>query len=153
MTAYYKDPSLTRQIITDDGWFKTGDLGKFDADGNLIIAGRRKEMIIRGGQNIYPAEIENLLLPHPRIAAVAIVGMPDPVMGERACAYVVPRPGQALTLDDIVSFLKAKQIAPYKLPERIEILDKLPMVGEQKIDKKLLVQDITAKLKAEGKIQ
>ncbi len=153
LTAYYKDPSLTKQVITDDGWFKTGDLGKFDADGDLIIAGRRKEMIIRGGQNIYPAEIENLLVPHPGIAAVAIVGMPDPVMGERACAFVVPRPGQTLTLDDIVTFLRAKQIAPYKLPERVEIIDKLPVVGEQKVDKKLLVQDVTAKLKAEGKIQ
>lgn len=152
VSAYYKDPLMTRQIINDGGWFMTGDLGKFDSAGNLIIAGRRKEMIIRGGQNIYPAEVENLLLPHTAIAAVAIVGMPDPVMGEKACAFVVLRPGQKLTQDEIVTFLKTKQIAPYKLPERLEILERLPLVGEQKVDKKLLVQDITAKLKAEGKI-
>lgn len=152
-SGYYKDTQATWQAWTKDGWFKLGDLGKFDKQGNLAIVGRKKEIIIRGGQNIYPTEIENMLITHPKIFDVAIVGMPDPVMGERACAYVILKLGQSLTFAEMVSFLKDKNIASYKFPERLEILDKLPMVaGDQKADKKLLQQDIAKKLKGEGKI-
>ena len=137
---------------TRDGWYKTGDLGRFDEDGHLMIVGRKKEMILRGGQNIYPVEIEHLLLTHPHVAQVAIVKMPDPVMGERACAYVVPEGGRAFTFLEMISFLQGKGIAPYKLPERLEILDALPMVAEgQKVDKKTLEADILEKLRAEGR--
>ena len=108
-------------------------------------------MIIRGGQNIYPAEVEDMLNRHPKVSDVAIIGMPDPIMGERACAYVIPKPGQDFTFEEMISFLKGKSIASYKLPERLEIVDSLPMVGEQKVDKKVLQEDITQKLKAEGK--
>ncbi len=136
--AFYKDPEATRHAWTPDGWFHMGDLGKWDGHGNIVIAGRKKDVIIRGGQNIYPAEVENLLLQHPRVYSVAIVPFPDQIMGERACAFVVPRPGQTVSLDDISSFLKAKSIAPYKIPERLEILEQMPLVGDQKIDKKTL---------------
>lgn len=110
-----------------------------------------KDMIIRGGQNIYPVEVENLLLTCPGVFAVAVVAMPDTLMGERACAYVVNKPGQSLTLVEIVSFLKAKGIAPYKIPERLELVSEMPLIGDQKIDKKRLVKDIMEKLKAKEK--
>lgn len=146
-SGFYRDEAATWQVWTRDGWFKTGDLGRFDARGNLMIAGRKKDMIIRGGQNIYPVEVEGLIATHPGVSAVAIVGMPDPVMGEKACAYVVPKPGQIVRLEEIISYLKTKNIASYKLPERLEIIDALPIVGEQKVDKKALQQDILKKIK------
>jgi non-ribosomal peptide synthetase component E (peptide arylation enzyme) len=153
VSGYFKDPETTWQVWTKDGWYKTGDLGKLDEAGRLMIVGRKKEMILRGGQNVYPVEIEHLLINHPHVANVAIVKMPDPVMGEKACAYVVPAHGRHFTFEEMVSFLKEKSIAPYKLPERLEIIDALPMVAEgQKIDKKALEKDVVEKLKAEGKI-
>ncbi|MBI4331013.1 MAG: AMP-binding protein [Chloroflexi bacterium] len=146
-SGYYLNPEATWQTWTRDGWFRTGDLGRFDDDGNVLIVGRKKEVIIRGGQNIYPAEIEGLLAAHPKIAAVALVGMPDAIMGEKACAYVVPRGGQQLGLEDVVQFLKGQDIAPYKIPERLELVAELPMVaGLQKVNKKVLQEDIAMKL-------
>ena len=130
-----------------------GDLGKFDAQGNLYVVGRKKDMIIRGGQNIIPGEVENMLIAHPKILNVAIVAMPDPVMGEKACAYVIPKPGQDFTFEEMISFLKEKKIAPYKLPERLETVARFPMSGDgQKIIKTALSEDVTSKLRAEGKI-
>ena len=122
-----------------------------DAARNLKVVGRIKDVIIRGGQNIYPPEIENLLISHPKVAAAALVGMPDSVMGEKACLYVVPEAGEALTFDDMVAFLKEKGIAPYKLPERLEFLDDMPLVAGMKVDKKVLRGDIRQKLKEEEK--
>jgi non-ribosomal peptide synthetase component E (peptide arylation enzyme) len=150
-SGYYKDLETTRQSWSRDGWFNTGDLGRFDEQGNLVIVGRKKDIIIRGGWNIYPKEIESILLTHPKVQDVAIVGMPDPVMGEKLCAYVVPKLGQGFTTEEMVSFLQQEDIPSYKLPERLEILDKLPMIADgQKVDKKLLRQDINQKLKGEG---
>lgn len=146
--GYYKDPALIASSWTPEGWFKTGDYGKWNDDGNLSIAGRKKEMIIRGGQNIYPAELENLLLTHPAIREVAVVSMPDPVMVEKACAFVVTKPGKSFSFEDMTSFLKNKGIAAYKLPERLELMGSFPMVADgQKIDKKALAQQIADKLK------
>lgn len=144
-SGYYKDPEKTKETWKD-GWFAMGDLGRLDERGNLMIVGRKKDMVIRGGQNIYPAEIENLLLTHPKVQDIAIVGMPDLVMGERVCAYVVPKPGQIFTFEEMVSFLREKGIASFKLPERLEVMDRLPLVADQKVDKKALRQDITSKL-------
>ncbi len=153
VSGYYKDPEATARAWTADGWFQMGDLGRWDDGGNLVIVGRKKDMIIRGGQNVYPVEIENILITSPRIAAVAVVGMPDIVMGERACAFVVPRPGETFTFEEMVSFLKDKSIAMFKVPERLEIIDRLPMVAaDQKVDKPLLQKIIRDKLTAEGKI-
>lgn len=150
VSGYYNDPETTRQAWSEDGWFRTGDLGMIDEEGYLVIVGRKKDMIIRGGQNIYPIEIEDLLLTHSSVSRVAVVKMPDPVMGEKACAYVVPIEGKAFTFKDMISFLKSKDIAPFKLPERLEIVDALPMVGGgQKLDKKALEKDIAEKLKVE----
>jgi non-ribosomal peptide synthetase component E (peptide arylation enzyme) len=151
--GYFRDPESTSQVwgTEPDGWFHMGDLGKFDDQGNLLVVGRKKDMIIRGGQNIIPGEIENMLIAHPKILNVAIVAMPDPVMGEKACAYVIPKPGQELTFDEMIAFLKEKKIASYKLPERLEIVDSFPMSGDgQKIIKRALSDDIARKLRAEG---
>ncbi len=151
VSGYYKDPETTWRVWTEDGWYQTGDIGRFDDAGRVMIVGRKKEMIIRGGQNIYPVEIENILITHPHIAQVAIVKMPDPVMGERACAYTVCKPGKHITFPEILTFLHGHGIAHYKLPERLEIVIALPMVAEgQKVDKKALERDIVAKLKADG---
>jgi len=151
-SGYFKDPETTWKCWSKDGWFKMGDLAKLDEEGYLTIVGRKKDMIIRGGQNIYPIEIENILVTHPRVFSVAVVGMPDAVLGEKACAYVVPKANQTFSFDDMVSFLKEKGIAGFKLPERLEVIDKMPMVAEgQKVDKKTLMADIAAKLKSEAK--
>jgi non-ribosomal peptide synthetase component E (peptide arylation enzyme) len=150
--GYWGDTATTKAVWTDDGWFRTGDLGKLDKFGNLIHVGRIKDIIIRGGDNISPAEIEGILLRHPAVSSVAVVGMPDPVMGEKACAFVELKPGQSLTFDEMVAFLKREGLGSYMLPERLEIIDKMPISGEGKIYKRILVQQITEKLKAEGKI-
>lgn len=147
VSGYYNDPETTYKVWKD-GWYNTGDLGQFDEQGNLLIVGRKKDVIIRGGQNILPVEIENLLMTHPKVSNVAVVKMPDPLMGEKACAYVVPVSGEDFTFDEMVSFLKENDIAAYKLPERLEIIDVLPTVADgQKVDKKLLEKDIEEKLK------
>lgn len=146
-SGYYGDLQATREVWGEDGCYKTGDLARIDEQGNLVIAGRKKDMIIRGGQNVYPIEIENLLVLHPKVQNVAIVGFPEPVMGERACAFVIPKSGQSFTFEELVSFLKEQDIAPYKLPERLEVVDKFPMAGDgQKVDKKKLQQDIIKKM-------
>ncbi len=153
--GYYKDLDLTLKAwgsLGLAGSFKSGDLGQFDESGNLILIGRKKEVIIRGGQNIYPMEIEGLLLTHPKIKSAAVVAMPDPVMGEKACAYVALNPGEQLTFEEMTSFLKEKKIAPYKLPERLEVLPELPLRGYQKVAKIELQKDLRQKLQAEGKL-
>ncbi len=149
-SGYYRDQEATAQAWPG-GWYKMGDLGRWNEKGNLVVVGRKKDMIIRGGQNIYPLEVENILRTHPRVLDVAIVAMPDPVMGERCCAYVVNRPGQQLTFEEMTGFLKSKSIALYKLPERLELIGQLPLAGEQKIDKKVLQKDIAQKLESETK--
>jgi len=153
--GFYQDPERNRDDYVDGVWIKTGDQGRWDEHGNLMIVGRIKDIIIRAGQNIFPGEIENLLFTHPKVANVVIVGMPDPVMVERACAYVVPKKDENFTFDDMVSFLKGK-VASYKLPERLETMDELPLVGGgsamAKVDKNILRADITEKLKKEGKL-
>lgn len=153
--GFYQDPERNRDDYVDGVWVKTGDQGRWDEHGNLMIVGRIKDIIIRAGQNIFPGEIENLLFTHPKVANVVIVGMPDPVMVERACAYVVPKKDENFTFDDMVSFLKGK-VASYKLPERLETMDELPLVGGgsamAKVDKELLRADIIEKLKKEGKL-
>ncbi len=150
--AYFRDPEATWATWTRDGWRRLGDLGRMDEQGYLSIVGRESDMIIRGGQNIYPAEIEGLLLAHPQVSAAAVVRMPDRVMGERACAYIVLKPGGELSFEEMVSFLRDKKIASYKFPERLEVLEELPLAGGQKVDKKALEQDVAGKLKDEGRL-
>jgi non-ribosomal peptide synthetase component E (peptide arylation enzyme) len=148
--GYYNDPGATSEAW-QGGWFRTGDLGSFDGEGRLTIRGRRKDMILRGGQNIYPLEIETMLLKHPCVGKTAVIGMPDAEMGERACAYVVPKEGEKFSFTDMVSFMKSQAVAPFKIPERLELVDDLPLAGGIKVDKKQLRLDIETKLRHEGK--
>ncbi len=151
--GYYKDPELTKSSIDKEGYFHSGDQVVIDSKGNIKIVGRLKDIVRRGGEPISPAEVEDLIQGHDKVAEVAVVGMPDKRMVEKLCAYVVPKANCALTFDEIIGFLKEKNIATFKLPERIEFIDLLPR-GHQKgnILKKQLKEDITNKLKAEGKI-
>lgn len=139
--GFYKDPEATRQAWTRDGWFSLGDLGQWSDEGNLKIVGRKSDLIIRGGQNIQPGELENLLLAHPKIEQVAVVGVPDPILGERVGAYVIPHGNEPPTLADVVSFLRSKQIAPYKFPERLKIVESFPMLSDTKVNKRLLAEE------------
>ena len=150
-SGYYRDPEKTRELWGDGGWYHSGDLGKFDENGNLYVVGRSKDMIIRGGQNIYPLEVENILIAHPKVLQVAVVSMPDPVMGEKGCAYVIPKEGQSLSMDEMVNFLLEKKIAKFKIPERLEIVEKFPMTESGKVIKKDLAAEVSRKLKEEGK--
>src|SRR5213083_3592995 len=123
--GYHKNPAANAELFTADGWFRTGDLGQLDEAGNLRIVGRLKEMINRGGKKFFPREIEEILYTHPKILHAAIVGVPDPRLGERNCLCVIPRAGQQLALDEVVAYLK-DDVATFKLPETIEIFDELP---------------------------
>src|SRR5579872_1530090 len=132
--GYYNNPSANERAFTKDGWFKTGDLGVLDQNGYLKIVGRKKEMIIRGGANIYPREIEEVLFRHPAVADCAVVGTPHPRTGEQVVACVVVRPGMSFTFDEMTDFL-APQIAKYKLPERLELIEALPRTPTGKVQK------------------
>lgn len=145
-SGYYKDPEATFRTWTRDGWLPLGDLAERNSEGNLLVVGRKHDLIIRGGQNIAPSEIENYLLAHPKVKQVAVIGMPDPVYGERVCAYVVPWGDEPPALEEILSFLRSKKIAPYKLPERLEVTDSLPMVSDTKVNKRMLAAGIAEKL-------
>jgi len=139
--GYHKNPQANAEFFTADGWFRTGDLGQFDAAGNVRIVGRLKEMINRGGKKFFPREIEEILYTHPKILHAAIVGVPDPRLGERNCLCVIPRPGQALALDEVVAYLK-DGVATYKLPETIEVFDELPFTPTGKIQRHVLVRRV-----------
>ena len=133
--GYFRRPQFTAEAHTADGWFRTGDRGTLDRDGYLAITGRSKDLIIRGGENIPVVEVENLLYTHPKVAGVAIVATPDPRLGERACAVVIPREGQTITLGEIVSFLERHQLARQKFPERLEVVSEFPTTPSGKIQK------------------
>jgi non-ribosomal peptide synthetase component E (peptide arylation enzyme) len=139
--GYHKNPTANAELFTADGWFRTGDLGQFDGAGNVKIVGRLKEMINRGGKKFFPREIEEILYTHPKILHAAIVGVPDPRLGERNCLCVIPRPGQTLTLDEVVGYLR-DGVATYKLPETIEIFDELPFTPTGKIQRHVLVKRV-----------
>jgi len=148
--GYFRDEELTATVFDESGWTTTEDIVKFD-QGCLWILGRAKDMIIRGGQNIYPAEVEGLLNDHPKVSSVAVVGYPDREMGERCCAYVIPKPGQDFSFDAMVSFLKGKQIAMFKLPERLEIVSEFPLVGDSgKVNKETLKKEIKTLVEKES---
>jgi len=151
--GYYKAEEENREAFTEDGFFKTGDIAKFDSEGRLIITGRKKDIIIRGGENISAKEVEELISSHPKVDQVAVVGMPDPILGERVCAFLKPRGNEIITFEEILSFLKEKKTSVLYLPERIEIIDEIPLTNVGKVDKKRLRQWIVEKLIQEGKMK
>lgn len=152
-TGYYNHPDENARAFDNDGFFHTGDVAKMDERGYITITGRLKEMINRGGESISATVIEELIAKHPQVAAVAVVPMPCPIMGERVCAYIQPRVGARLDFDSIIAFLREEQKASVlELPERIEFVEALPYTAAQKIDKKALKEDIANKVAAESKI-
>jgi 2,3-dihydroxybenzoate-AMP ligase len=149
-TGYYSNPDENMRSFTRDGFFRTGDVAKIDEKGYVRITGRIKEMINRGGESISATEIEKLITRHPDVAAVAVIPMPDPLMGERVCAYIQPKTGADLTFDGIISFLREQKASVLQLPERIEFIDAMPYTGVQKVDKRSLREDIEKKLQEAG---
>ncbi|MFE1438148.1 FadD3 family acyl-CoA ligase [Streptomyces sp. NPDC058739] len=134
MRGYYEDPAATAEVLAPDGWLRTGDVGVLDAAGNLRITDRLKDMYIVGGFNAYPAEIERLLAAHPDVAEVAVVGVPDPRLGETGKAYVVRRPGSSLTADDLIAWSR-REMANFKVPRWVEFVPDLPRNATGKVVK------------------
>ena len=140
MSGYWRDPSATETTLVEEGWLRTGDLGRIDEAGCLRLAGRRKEMFIRGGYNVYPMEVEAVLASHPRVGAVAVAPRPDPVMGEVGVAVVVAAEGEAVpSLDELRTF-GSERLAAYKLPEALRVVDELPLTAGQKVDRRVLAE-------------
>jgi 2,3-dihydroxybenzoate-AMP ligase len=150
--GYYKSEAENREAFTSDGFYRTGDIAKFDKEGRLIITGRRKDIIIRGGENISAREVEDLINDHPSVVQAAAVGMPDPILGERICAFIKPRQGMTISFEEIISHLKEKKTSVLYLPERVEIIEEMPLTNVGKVDKKRLREEIKEKLKKEWKI-
>ena len=147
--GYFRDPAATTDSRIG-GKFNMGDLGTLDQEGNLYLRGRVKDVIIRGGQTIYPKEVEELLAEYPKVSEVALVRMPDYEMGEKACAYVVTKKGERFTFEEMVAFFKSRHVALYKIPERLELVDELPLVpGGNKINRRLLEERVKAALDSE----
>ena len=147
--GYLNDDERTGAMFRGDGWFYSGDLGSLDEDGYLSITGRSKDLIIRGGQNISPLEVEQIVARHDAVSEVAVVGIPDPVFGERTCACVVLRPGvTALALEELTGYMRAQEVAPFKLPERLEIFAELPRTAGGKLSKVTLRSEVVERLAA-----
>jgi len=138
--GFFNDPERTATSFTSDGWLRTGDIGVLDEDDFISIHGRKKEVIIRGGLNIAPREIEDLITQMSKVREVAVVGVPDERLGEVVCACVVPAEGSDLSLDEIVAFLRSCDLATYKLPQRLQLVDALPRTATGKIRKAELVR-------------
>ena len=134
MRSYYDDPDATAEAIDWRGWLHSGDIGVMEEGGYLRITGRLKEMIIRGGENIYPREIEDLLYEHPAVAEVAVFGVPDPTYGEVVAAWIRIAPGEAVTAEELQAFCQ-ERIAPFKVPARIGFVDQFPMTVTGKLQR------------------
>jgi 2,3-dihydroxybenzoate-AMP ligase len=147
--GYYRAPERNREAFTPDGYYRTGDLVRRGAGGNLIVEGRIKDLINRGGEKISAEEVEAHLIAHPAVATAAVVAMPDAALGERACAYVTLRAGASFAIGEMRSLLESRGVARYKWPERIEVLSAMPLTNVGKIRKADLRRDIESKLAAE----
>jgi fatty-acyl-CoA synthase len=132
--GYWNNPEATAAALDPDGWFHTGDLARMDSDGFFYIAGRRKDMFISGGVNVYPAEIEAELLQHPAIADAAVVGIPHDIWGEVGVAFIVPREGHDVSVEELTVFLGGR-LARYKIPKKFMTLDALPRTAYGKVQK------------------
>ena len=151
--GYYGRDDLTRESFLPDGFFRTGDQARMDEDGYIKITGRIKDLIIRGGVNIAPVEIESVLFAHPKVANAAVVGMPDPRLGERICAFVILDAASAgdatLTVEEIRGWMADAGLAKPKWPERIEVVNAFPMTASGKVQKFRLREVIAARIEAE----
>ncbi|EEV1758811.1 medium-chain fatty-acid--CoA ligase [Escherichia coli] len=145
--GYFDEPELTARALDEEGWYYSGDLCRMDKAGYIKITGRKKDIIVRGGENISSREVEDILLQHPKIHDACVVAMPDERLGERSCAYVVLKaPHHSLSLEEVVAFFSRKRVAKYKYPEHIVVIEKLPRTASGKIQKFLLRKDIMRRL-------
>ncbi|EFI4474851.1 medium-chain fatty-acid--CoA ligase [Escherichia coli] len=145
--GYFDEPELTARALDEEGWYCSGDLCRMDEAGYIKITGRKKDIIVRGGENISSREVEDILLQHPKIHDACVVAMPDERLGERSCAYVVLKaPHHSLSLEEVVAFFSRKRVAKYKYPEHIVVIEKLPRTASGKIQKFLLRKDIMRRL-------
>ncbi|RLW85332.1 cyclohexanecarboxylate-CoA ligase [Escherichia coli] len=145
--GYFDEPELTARALDEEGWYYSGDLCRMDEAGYIKITGRKKDIIVRGGENISSREVEDILLQHPKIHDACVVAMSDERLGERSCAYVVLKaPHHSLSLEEVVAFFSRKRIAKYKYPEHIVVIEKLPRTTSGKIQKFLLRKDIMRRL-------
>src|SRR5260370_28661500 len=150
MFVGYLDRSLGAEAFVEDGWFRTGDLAVYDGE-YLTIVDRLKDIIIRGGENISAQEVEALLVTHPAITDAACVALPDRVMGERVCAFVIPAPGSEPTLDSVRAHLLEHRLARFKLPERLEVRETLPRTASGKVRKAPLRDELHDELHDEAR--
>jgi len=148
--GYYRAPEQNARAFTGDGWYRSGDIVRGRPDGNLIVEGRDKDMINRGGEKISAEEVENLVYQLDSVAQVAAVAMPDPELGERVCLYVVPAPGAEPSLEEVRATMQTRGVAKYKWPERLELVGELISTKVGKIDKKALREDLAERLRQEG---
>ncbi|HAX4549968.1 TPA: medium-chain fatty-acid--CoA ligase [Escherichia coli] len=145
--GYFDEPELTARALDEEGWYYSGDLCRMDEAGYIKITGRKKDIIVRGGENISSREVEDILLQHPKIHDACVVAMPEERLGERSCAYVVLKaPHHSLSLEEVVAFFSRKRVAKYKYPEHIVVIEKLPRTASGKIQKFLLRKDIMRRL-------
>ncbi|ELL4942143.1 medium-chain fatty-acid--CoA ligase [Shigella flexneri] len=145
--GYFDEPELTARALDEEGWYYSGDLCRMDEAGYIKITGRKKDIIVRGGENISSREVEDILLQHPKIHEACVVAMPDERLGERSCAYVVLKaPHHSLSLEEMAAFFSRKRVAKYKYPEHIVVIEKLPRTASDKIQKFLLRKDIIRRL-------
>ncbi len=145
LRGYYRSPAYNARQFTSDGFYCSGDLMREHPTGNYVVEGRKKDLINRGGEKISAEEIENLILMHPAVQNVACVAVPDPNLGERMCACVIPREGRTLALPELVGFLHDKEIARFKLPERLELMSEFPLSAFGKVSKQSLVAMVAAR--------
>jgi 2,3-dihydroxybenzoate-AMP ligase len=146
LRGYYRTPEYNARTFTPDGFYRSGDLLRRHPSGNYLVEGRKKDLINRAGEKISAEEIENLMLSHPAVLNVACVPMPDLILGERVCAFVIPKPGAMLSLEDVTGFLLDKGLAKFKLPERLELVEEFPLSRVGKVAKGVLAQRIADQL-------
>ena len=146
LRGYYGAVEHNKKAFTSDGFYRSGDLMRQHLSGAYMVEGRKKDLINRGGEKISAEEIENLILQHPAVQNVACIAVPDPNLGERMCACIIPHKGKSLTLDELVRFLAVKEIAKFKLPERLQLMTEFPLSTFGKVSKKMLVETVAKQL-------
>ncbi len=150
--GYFRNPEENAKVFDAEGFFHTGDLMSQRPDGRFVVEGRKKDMIIRGGENVYPEPVEALLMKHPKVVNAAVIGIPDARLGEKLCAFVQAADGQDITMAEVQQLMQAQGVAVYQWPERLEVVNGWPLTALNKIDKRLLRAYATAKLVKEGAI-
>jgi 2,3-dihydroxybenzoate-AMP ligase len=146
LRGYFGSPEHNAKVFTSEGFYCSGDLLRQHPSGNYMVEGRIKDVINRGGEKISAEEVENLILQYPAVQNVACVAMPDPLLGERMCACVIPKAGETVDFGELIAFLETKEFARHKLPERLELMEDFPLSTFGKVSKKSLVEMVTAKL-------